>query len=446
MAQPFQSLFPPQTALAIWTREVAPRLAAKHDVVVYHVASSGDEPRREEGVEYRPISLGRDVKLQRLLERAWPRLIRSIDQPYVASGLYLWGFWRNVANAAARQRADVIHVFNASQALPHLRTANPRAKLVLHMQCEWLSQLDRSMIEERIKRADAIVGCSDYITDKIRARFPEFAPRCRTVYNGTSAPERRPVTPRLPEPFTVAGVDVTSFGTDTTARSGARPERLRLLFVGRISPEKGIHVLLDAFRRAASGGLDIELVVVGDEAKIPPGLLARLDSDERVRGLESFFSGPFADGYLKHLLDDLPMDIRGRLFFAGGLSYPEVLDAYGAADVFVFPSISDAFGIPVIEAMSAGVPVVASRVGGIPELVEDGESGVLIEPDDPQLLAEALLELAQDAGRRAAMGAKGRERVEQRFTWDRIAKQTLALYSDLLPELTAPELAFVDDL
>ncbi len=420
-----------------------PRIAAEHDVVVYHAALPGDGPRIQGGVEYRPVPIGLDVKTQRLAERAWPRLIRSADRPYFASSLYLWGFWRNVARAAAAQPADLIHVFNASQALPVFRAANPGARLVLHMQCEWLSQLDRHMIEGRIHHADAIVGCSDYISDKIRARFPELAARCRTVFNGTLPLERRQEAPLLPEPSVVGGVDVTGFGTETTARSGAKPERVRLLFVGRISPEKGLHVLLDAFRRAGSGGVDFELVVVGDESKIPPGLLARLDSDERVRDLESFFSGPYAGGYLKRLLDDLPAEVGRRVFLAGELSYPDVLDAYSGADVFVFPSISEAFGIPVVEAMSAGMPVIASRVGGIPELVADGESGLLVEPDDPQSLADALLELARDAGRRSAMGAAGRKRVDQRFTWDRVAAQTLALYSDLLTEADVRELAAV---
>jgi len=98
----------------------------------------------------------------------------------------------------------------------------------------------------------------------------------------------------------------------------------------------------------------------------------------------------------------------------------------------VLPSVYETFGIPLVEAMSAQVPVVASRVGGIPEVVADGETGVLVERGDPMALAEAIGRLLENESLRDRMGRAGRERVLRLFSWDRVATATLDLYQGLI--------------
>jgi starch synthase len=99
--------------------------------------------------------------------------------------------------------------------------------------------------------------------------------------------------------------------------------------------------------------------------------------------------------------------------------------------VFVCPSLYEPLGIVNLEAMACGTAVVASRVGGIPEVVSDGETGLLVPPDDPGALAGALNSLLRDPGRAHAMGERGRERAIADFSWPAIAAQTVALYSEL---------------
>jgi alpha-maltose-1-phosphate synthase len=109
----------------------------------------------------------------------------------------------------------------------------------------------------------------------------------------------------------------------------------------------------------------------------------------------------------------------------------EVIQLLTHATVFTCPSLYEPLGIVNLEAMACGTAVVASDVGGIPEVVTDGETGLLVPPDDPGALASALNSLLADPGRAEAMGRRGRERAIAEFSWPAIAEQTVALYAEL---------------
>jgi len=98
----------------------------------------------------------------------------------------------------------------------------------------------------------------------------------------------------------------------------------------------------------------------------------------------------------------------------------------------VMPSYYETFGISVIEAMAFGLPVVATNVGGLPEVVEDGVTGILVPPGDSEALAEGLIRLLSDADLRRRMGRAGQDRVRSEFTVDRIVDQTLAVYESVI--------------
>jgi glycosyltransferase involved in cell wall biosynthesis len=102
---------------------------------------------------------------------------------------------------------------------------------------------------------------------------------------------------------------------------------------------------------------------------------------------------------------------------------------YGASDVVVVPSIIEAMGIVPLEAMSMKKPVVGARTGGIPELVKDGRTGILVPPKDPEAIARAVRRLHDNPSLSAELGENGRAMVENEFTWDRIAQETLEAYS-----------------
>jgi glycosyltransferase involved in cell wall biosynthesis len=111
---------------------------------------------------------------------------------------------------------------------------------------------------------------------------------------------------------------------------------------------------------------------------------------------------------------------------------PQLIEHYYRGDIFVLPSIcNDSFGIPVVEAMASGAPVVASRSGGVVETVKDRETGFIVEKNDVQQLAHALLRLLEDNVLRETMGRAGRERALKHFTWDKVAEDMRKRYLTL---------------
>ena len=162
---------------------------------------------------------------------------------------------------------------------------------------------------------------------------------------------------------------------------------------------KGIDVLLDACARLQRPAR-LEIFGVGS-------LQGELERQAREAGLDAHFHG---------FVTDMPERLAGL-------------------DAFVLPSRADNLPISILEAMASALPVVATRVGGIPELVVDGESGFLVEPDDPTALAEALERVAADPDR-ARLGRRGAERVAEHFSLERVARRMISLYERLCESST----------
>ena len=165
------------------------------------------------------------------------------------------------------------------------------------------------------------------------------------------------------------------------------------------SPMKGVRVLLEAVAKLRTER-DVDLVVVGR---------------------------PKADGPVARAVDDL--GIADAVRFVTGLSDPALAELFGSAEAAVVPSLYEGFSIPAVEAMACGTPLVASRGGALPEVV--GDCGVLVEPGNPSDLAAALGALLDDEPRRRALGAAGRRRVEDRFTWRATAAATAEVYAEV---------------
>lgn len=399
LTQPGYAVLPPTGSLEIWTREVARRLAGRgHDAVVYASRPGDVSDTRSDGVAYRFVDHAGDARIARVvrpLHRALPA-----NRAFFSSSLYPFLYWVRAAEMMAADGCDVVHVSNYSQALPFVRRENPEAVIALHMQCEWLTQLPRSMVARRLAAADLVLGCSRYITGKIATRFPELpSSRLGTLYNG-----------------------VATDGTPPAARA-RRDGGVRLLHVGRISPEKGHHLLIEAFNALVERHPDLTLTLVGDESPIPIEMAVDLFGDAEVEKLRPFYEG----GYVDHLRGALSERARERVRFAGRVSHEETATFYQEADVFVFPSIFEAFPIPPIEAMAAGLPVVATSVGGTVESVRDGETGLLVPRADAGALTGAIERLVSDGASRATMGAAGRRRVFERFSWDSVCDSMLQL-------------------
>jgi starch synthase len=240
-----------------------------------------------------------------------------------------------------------------------------------------------------LSSAAAVVAVSDGMRSDVLSVYPEISPeRVRVIRNGINTIEY------------AADPD-----TDVLVKHGVDPSRPYVIFVGRIARQKGVPVLL---RAAASLDPSAQLVLCAGAADTPE-LSAEVAS--LVAGLQSSRSGV--------------------LWIPEMLPKREIIQLLTHALAFVCPSVYEPLGIVNLEAMACGTAVVASRVGGIPEVVDGGVTGLLVPPQDPASLADALNLLLRDRGRADAMGLAGRERAVVEFSWDAVAAQTAALYSEL---------------
>ena len=238
--------------------------------------------------------------------------------------------------------------------------------------------------------ATAVVAVSEGMRSDVLSVYPEISPeRVRVIRNGIDTLEY------APDP-----------GTDILEKHGVDPSRPYVIFVGRITRQKGVPVLL----RAASGLVpQAQLVLCAGQADTPE--------------LEAEVTG---------LVDGLRATRSGVVWIPEMLPKREVIQLLTHATVFAIPSIYEPLGIVNLEAMACGTAVVGSRTGGIPEVVADGETGLLVPPGEPEPLGEALNALIRDPDRAAAMGQAGRKRAVAEFGWAAIAAQTVALYAELV--------------
>ena len=403
----FRPPFDPQPdgALGIWNREITRRIARNSDVIVYAPLSRGQKRFQFiDGVHYRCISLGFDHWLARYLDALRRRSI--ITFPLFGSSLYYAGFALQVAVDLRTQRCDVVHIHDLSQFVPIIRALNRRIRIVLHMHGEWLTQLARKTIEPRLKSADMILACSEYVANKIRASFPEHAHRCRTIYMG--------VDPEVFHP-----------------NPGLRPPRdsmhNRLLYVGRISPEKGVHVLLESFRKIAEIYPQTQLDIVGPDWVQPRDQHIDMSDDPRMTALKVFHTG----NYRSLLEKQIPSHLRSKIKFHGLVPHSELPRYYQNADIYISPSFYESFGMSNLEAMASDCPVIATRVGGVPEAVTHDKNGILIEPGTPDQLTSAILHLLSDQQLRNSLGQAAHRRAVDRFAWDRLCQDLLRLYAHL---------------
>ncbi len=426
--QPIDLILPPyQSSVGACTYGAACSLAKLSEVIVYGLKDA------HKGIPAELVDCG--VRFRFFPASTRDRISYKVRAKLAKYGLRMtpassatWAhpeFGRQVAADLQRERCDVIHFQHCSQYVPVVRALNPQARLVLHLHAEWFSQHDFTILAQRLMDVDLVTTVSDYVTEKTRKMFPSIADRVETTYNGVNAVE---------------------FNRERAYGVMSQREEKRILYVGAVSPHKGIHVLLDAFKMVVRSYPNVRLDIVGIHHSYPLFEVFDVANRAAISRVAEWYVGdevsrlkarlslapPEAGTYTSLLKSLLPADVAAKVVFHGSVPRAELVDHYFNTDIFAFPPIWDeGFGIPPVEAMAAGAPVVASSSGAVVETVIDGETGILVPKNDAAALARALLELLENDAARQTMGSAGRQRALRHFTWESVAANMYRRYKAL---------------
>ena len=356
----------------------------------------------------------------KMASKPWLQLLAI---PYIINGFF------QCIRICRKWRPDVIH---AHWPFPHAYIALGAAKLfriplvlnfhgaelLLIRKKKWVKPL----LKFAIGQAQAIFANSSFTAGKIKALRNvdvEWSPYGTTLEtnkdesNASCHPERNVVKSK--DPVTIVPHDVNG--------------KFKILFVGRHIERKGICYLIEAAKYLPRDKFEIRIVGVGDLTEQLKQQAALLDERQKTKDERDVILSE-SEGSSQ---GNQPADI----IFTGKLSPEDLANEYKTANVFTLPAIVDhkgdteGLGVVLIEAMELGLPIVASNVGGIPDVVVDGESGILVPEKDPVALAEAFKRLEADPALIQKLLAGARKRIEECFTWDGIIERQIEVYKRL---------------
>ncbi len=382
VTQQFRSVL---SGIGLHTRNLAARLAADgHRVTVI----GPEDQRPEAGLPLNYIG----VPPARLADSQarWVSLSRS--------------FGRALAEAERRERFDLVHFTDARESL----LCRAPAPAVGNVNDTYAAEV-RSLAYYRRYYHDWAARWAYYHAVRLAERIA--LPRLTAVMANSRYTARAVAAAYRVKPerlhMCYKSVDPTRYRAARALRAALPPHPPRVLFVGGNMQRKGLPTLIRAMPLVRRAAPDAELCVVGRDTAV-----GRMQALARAEG------------------------VAGAVRFLGLQRQEELVASYAAADVFALPSLTEAFGVALLEAMAAGVPVVGARVGGIPEIVEHERNGLLVVPDVPDALAQAIIRLLQDAALRQRLAAAGLESVE-RFSLDRMMACTYGVYERVLNPASA---------
>jgi glycosyltransferase involved in cell wall biosynthesis len=244
----------------------------------------------------------------------------------------------------------------------------------------------RACLWAAAKRSDRILTVSSTSKNDILRRFKVPAEKIAVIYNA------------IDERFNVKPSDEQV----QRVRERYQLDQQFVLYVGNIKPHKNLERLIDAFHRLRRCGFDdLRLLIIGDEISKYPALR------RAVHGLK----------------------LHKYVRFLGFVPIETLAVLYRLADAFVFPSLYEGFGLPPLEAMASGAPVITSNVSSLPEVV--GDAALLVDPYDPESIADGMRQVLTDADLRATLRARGLVRVQQ-YSWQRSIEQVHQIYNEVL--------------
>ncbi|MFS0723270.1 glycosyltransferase family 4 protein [Paenibacillus sp. 1P07SE] len=279
-----------------------------------------------------------------------------------------------------------------------LRRQRPRARIWLNLHSSTFldpARISRTALRESFRQAERIIVNSEYLRDVAAGMVPEANGKLRVVHLGVESS-------RFLSQYSLAGAQMRE---ELRTRRGWHGRKV-LLFMGRLLPRKGVHHLLHVLPDLVQAHPDVLLVIVGS----------------------AFYGSHRMTPYTRQL-HRLGNAFPGHVKFVPYVPYSEVPSWFIGADLAVVPSDRrEAFGLVNVEAMACGLPVVGTRAGGMKEVIEEGVTGFLVDPEHPrEELKDRLIWLMHNEDLRCYMGQRARERVEQLFTWEQSAARWLEL-------------------
>ncbi|MDD4939406.1 MAG: glycosyltransferase family 4 protein [Candidatus Omnitrophica bacterium] len=211
------------------------------------------------------------------------------------------------------------------------------------------------------------------------------------------------------------GVPLPQINEDYKHREGRSPV---VLFVGRLEKRKGAHILIKAIPHVLKKCPEATFNIIGRDTFLSRDAIS--------------FSGDESISFKLKLIDQIPDEFRKNVNFLGHVERQDLNKYYNDCDIFVAPSLYESFGLIYIEAMAHAKPVIGCGVGGVPEVIEDGVSGILVPPEDHISLAKNIMALIGNNALRKSLGEKAREKVENSFTDTVMAERTLNAYKKIL--------------
>lgn len=369
-------------AVEHWVHEVSQRMARiGYDVSVISrpAAAAGDPNITYIGVPW--TRLGRWwLKLKQTSARHSP--LRNLAK--LANVL---GYAVGVRKAMREVEADIVYVHN-DPLLAWLLPVREGRKLVQHMHNDHLRVgALKPLLGHLLSRTDLVLCVSDHIRDLARQAFPAHAAKMQTVLNATDTtlfcPYTESARPHGPAP---AANTAPTF---------------HFLYVGRLTADKGVHVLIDAFARVHHAFPHTRLLIAGS----------------------SFFANAPLTDYQRQLARQA-VPLAHAIVFSGFVPHAQLRFMYADADAVVVPSTwQEPFGLVALEAMSSQSCVIASAVGGMPELVSHERTGLLVPPADAAALAEAMVRVVQDPALRQRLAFAARGEALTRFSYTRLASE-----------------------
>ncbi len=317
--------------------------------------------------------------------------VNFFDLGGAPSPLDLWRFARHVS----RGRYDVVHthLLKADMWAAVVRSVGMGPPLVStkhNREAPLLNPAYGRIHGVLTRSADAVIAVSSSVAEYMTTAGRLAGPKMVVVHYGIE-------DIREPDPDAVVRARI-GFGIGMNDPL--------VLCVARLDPQKGHETLIHAWKSVSAHSPSARLVLAGG---------TQLGDDDYAQGLKRLASS---------------LGIAAKVIFAGVRR--DVTDLMAACNVLAMSSRWEGFGIVFLEAMRAGRPVVATTVGGIPEVVVGGESGLLVRPDDPQELASALIRLIDDRGMAKDMGDQGRLRFEQRFMAEQMLDKIADIYDRIL--------------